>query len=112
MKNLFETTDALGRKVICESDQWHSHIITSHPEMIGKIYNVESAVSKPDVIYKSDKHDDRDVYFQNYGFPELYIKVVVGFSSDPGKIITAFIQKEIRGNIDKKIKKYDKTKLS
>jgi hypothetical protein len=111
MKNKFEVTDPRGRLVICESEQWDQHILPSHPEMSSKLEVVKSTVSNPDVILGSDSHNDRDIYFQEYG-SDIHTKVIVYSLSDRGFVVTAFMQKGIRGNINQGDVKYVKTRLS
>jgi hypothetical protein len=57
MGNKFEVIDPRGRDVVCESEQWNGHIVTSHPEMKGKEYVVQSTVTNPDVIFGSDRYN-------------------------------------------------------
>jgi hypothetical protein len=64
-------------------------------------------IENPIAIYGSNEYNNRDVYFSEYGDNELYIKVVVALEIySRCSVVAAFLQKGIRGNINREVLKY------
>ena len=109
--NIIEVTDIRGILVVCEKSRWEEHIIL-HPEVKGKEEVVKNTIKEPEVIYQSAEYKERDVYFGKMEEDNKYMKVIVEMSApNCGEVITAFVRKDISGNIDTKVIKYDKSKL-
>ena len=112
LKNKIEVVDVRGIIVVCEESQWENHIAPFHPEVEDKIEEVENTIKDPDVIYQSAEDRKRDVYFRKMDNATDYMKVIVEMPfPNYGEIITAFPRKDISGNIDTEVIKYDKCKL-
>lgn len=47
-KHLFKTTDVWGNTVHCTQDNWTTHIIVEHPELVGREADVKKAIEDPD----------------------------------------------------------------
>lgn len=115
---IFETTSALGYKVCCYRSNWKNHISSGHPIMVKNIEAVQKAVEKPEEVYQSNEWPQRDVYFgrcteATYG-DKLFTKVIVEVSDDPTQtayVVSAWPQKDIKGNISQGGLKYVKPKL-
>lgn len=110
-ETLFTASSPLGYNVVCSQNRWNNHILTSHSNMKNKEHVVANTISNPTVIYQSDEYDTTDVCFGDSGNtnPKLkYAKVIVANSSD---VVSAWLQEDIRGNINPKVIKYVKAKL-
>ena len=107
-ESLFDVSDPRGYTVSCSKDQWENHIILGHPEVSGKESLVQSAISDPDIIFKSDEYNDRDVYFRKIDAVDNQMKVIVKMTSNFGDVITAFPRKGVKGGIDTEVVRYVK----
>jgi len=54
-KPLFQTTDVWGNTVHCTQDNWTTHIIVEHPELLGREADVKKAIEDPDRVSPSTK---------------------------------------------------------
>jgi hypothetical protein len=107
---LFTARSPLGYNVVCESSQWENHIVAGHRTMRNKVELVEGALESPDSIWSSGTHPEtRDVYFAYNAPNNAYTKVVVEEAPDVHSVVSAWIQKEVKGNIGEL--KYVKPKL-
>ena len=109
---IFETTDPLGSKVVLSQTQWQSHLINNHTVMKGNEQAIKEAIEDPEAIFKSNSEPNTEVYFglstsATYG-QRNFTKVIVDFTTPTGYIISAWPQKDIKGNIEKKAL-YEKT---
>ena len=110
-ENLFEIIDVRGIIVVCTKLQWENHIMFNHPETTGKEEIVKNAIKEPEIIYQSDEYTNRDVYFGKMK-NDRYMKVIVeNHAPNYGEIVTAFPRRDISGNINIEVIKYDKSKL-
>lgn len=108
---LFTFADKRGIIVVCSEAQWQNHIVASHPETEPLLNELKDTIRDPDIIYKSDEYDDRDVYFRTIGPNDKQMKAIVHISHNYGEVITAFPRKGVRGNIDIGVIRYVKPKL-
>ena len=112
LRNKIEVVDVRGIIVVCSQSQWENHIAPFHPEVEDKIEVVKNTIKDPEVIYQSAEDKKRDVYFGKMEEDTEYMKVIVEMSApNYGEIVTAFPRKNISGNIDTEVIKYDKYKL-
>lgn len=101
--NTIETTDCFGVTVTCSVDRWETHIISGHPELLGKENIVAQTISDPKlVVYQSS---DRNAYYNNDSSsikPPFYTAVIVEYTNNSGTVTgsvkTAFIAKKLRKN--------------
>jgi|GEM_PF-1367718 len=117
-KTLFEVKSALGKLVTCSTDTWNNHIKTGHSVMDGNVDKVIDAIQNPFTVYESNDNKQRDVYFAHSmyninGRPptELVTKVIVQNEADFSTVVSAWPQREIKGNINEKVMKYVRPKL-
>ena len=108
---LFTSVDKRGIIVVCSEAQWKNHIVASHPETEPLFNELKDTILDPDIIFKSDEYDDRDVYFRTIGPNDKQMKAVVHISQNFGEVITAFPRKGVSGNIDTEVVRYAKPKL-
>lgn len=106
MGNVIETVDILGDKVICSDTTWTGHITSGHAIMSNNINAVKDTIEDPDVIYESNQHPARNVYFKQSSISsyDAYTKVVT--QKNEGNIcsvVSAWPQKQIKGGIGSEI---------
>jgi hypothetical protein len=109
MGDIFTVVDPRGVIVTCSLAQWENHIIASHPALDGAEKEVESAVASPDIIFQSESHQSRDVYFKSSGSEQM--KVIVEVSGNLGEVITAFLREDVKGNINTEVVRYVRPEL-
>jgi hypothetical protein len=91
MPNLFEVTDPQGRTIVCTLETWNGHILENHPDMKGYENEVGRAIEAPSLgIYRDSVFENRHIYYNRFKRKPRYIKVVVEFGEEVGKVITAF----------------------
>ena len=97
---IFVTKSPLGMTVCCTEETWNSHITAGHSSMVGKADEVELAIKSPSCVYGSNSHPlSRDVYFAYNRLYNEYLKVVVHNFDTHSEVVSAWYQKEIKGNI-------------
>lgn len=100
--NIFEAKDCYGNKVVCSKEKWEEHIITNHPEMIGKEESVSASISDPNLV--QTQSSDRKMFYSNSSSsarPPLFTAVVVQYKNEndgsvSGEVRTAFLSKKIK----------------
>jgi len=109
-ENVFEVHSPLGHTVICSCMTWNNHILMGHPNMRGREEEVKNAIEMPDSIFASEERPaDRDVYFKGTLQNNMYTKVVTQKRGIVHYVVSAWRQKEVKGNIG--VMKYVKPKL-
>lgn len=69
--------------------QW-GHVLAGHPEMLGYLEEVVNTIERPE-HREPDPAAGRERFFRREG-PERWIRVVVEFSGEVNRLITAFPQ--------------------
>jgi hypothetical protein len=106
MGDIFTVVDPRGVIVTCSRAQWEDHIVASHPALEDAEKEVEAAVTSPDIIFQSESHQSRDVYFKGSGGEQM--KVIVEVSQNLGEVITAFWSESVKGNINTEVIRYER----
>lgn len=88
MTVLAEVTDPDGRRVELRQEDW-DHITEGHPEMSGLQAEVLRAIKAPDRRRVGHEPNEKWYYLGGVG-PSSWIKTVVVFETQDGRIITAF----------------------
>jgi hypothetical protein len=103
LRNVFETTDKFGKRIVLTSETYNNHILVGHPEMKGNANAMQDTVENPKWIVESKQNPSRWLYIgksESANYPMVNIKTVVDHSStDVGYVITGFVQKKV--NIEK-----------
>ena len=94
MKLLFSVESPLGKQIRTTEAYWRDIVTFKHPQLNGKIRDVELALIDPDIIRKS--RSDKDVY--------LYYKVITGrilcavarHLNGDGFLITAYFTDKVK----------------
>lgn len=86
--SVWETVDPDGRRVVLTFARWR-HIVERHPELAHQRVRILGAVSAPDRQINGRRRDERWFYGRGIG-PSRYVKVVVHYEGDHGRIATAF----------------------
>lgn len=100
---IFNTKDVFGDVVILRKSTWEGHVIkdTGHPEMRGQEIPVRGTVENPEVVGISAKSPKTDKLFfsrrPDSTYPNLYIRVVVGYADGVGYVRTAHFTPTIQG---------------
>lgn len=113
-KNIINIKSPLGYNVICSAHRWNNHVIEGHPMMKNRIDDVKCTIKDPLAVYGSDEWANRSVYFGRSKKSTLFTKVIVedpNEYSETGALVSAWPQKEIKGNINEKDLRYVKSKL-
>ena len=87
----FETRDPEGRIVVLTEERWN-HIVDptgGHPELVPHRDEVLTAIRKPDARLAGRAPGEEWFYLRSWG-PSRWIKVVVSFEGEIGRILTAF----------------------
>ena len=85
---LAATLDPSGRRVELDEERWQ-HIVQQHPRMARYVRSVMAAIRDPDRILPGDEPGEEFFYLEGEG-PSRWLKVVVHFEEEEGRIITAF----------------------
>jgi len=85
---MWETTDSDGRRVVLTSDRW-AHIVQTHEELAEDIDAVLRGLAAPTRRRRGRWPDEEWFYVAGAG-PTRFVKVVVHYEGDEGRIITAF----------------------
>lgn len=85
---LVSVLDPDGRLVELSSERW-LHILDGHPELAGHVESVAQAVREPDRRLSGHLEDEEWFYLAGAG-PSRWLKVVVHYEGDRGRIVTAF----------------------
>lgn len=99
LPNVFEVTDPLGNRIVCERKQWDSHvvaghIVAGHTRMFGPDMEQEAgrAIEKPNAICRDADFPNRMVYYALRHSKQNYLKVVTEkVKTKNFKLITAFV---------------------
>jgi len=99
-----ETTDFLGRRIVCTELQWKDHIVgcKHHDYMEGEEKTVIEALTDPDYGLRHIDADDptKRCYYKSSPRKDYFTKVVVKFENENGEglgyIVTAFMPDNIR----------------
>jgi hypothetical protein len=83
-----ETADPDGRRVILTSARW-GHIVRRHAVLERHLEDLLRAVSEPDRRMPGRRDDEEYFYLSGVG-PSRWVKVVVHYEHDLGRIVTAF----------------------
>jgi len=99
-----DTTDFMGRRIVCTKTQWRDHIVgcKHHDYMEGEEEAVKNALIDPDYGMRHFDVDDpsKRCYYKSSPHRDYYTKVVVKFENSNGEgigyIVTAFMPDNIR----------------
>jgi len=80
--------DHRGREVLLSLERWR-HIVSAHPELEVHQEEVCRAVEAPTAVLAGREPDEEWLYLEGAG-PSRWLKVVVVFESERGRIITSF----------------------
>lgn len=90
---LATTVDPDGRGIQLSRERWE-HIIRGHPELKLHLAEVMDAVRRPDRRMPGRVPGEEWFYLANAG-PSRWLKVVVHYQGDVGRIITAFARRSM-----------------
>ena len=80
--------DPTGRTVVLDAVGWR-HIRENHPEMAGHRAVILATVRRPD-HRRPDPHPGRERYYRRDVGPSRWCLVVVDFTQQPARVVTAF----------------------
>jgi len=87
-ERLVSVLDPDGRLVELAAERW-SHILDGHPELTPHLESVARAVREPDRRRRGHRDSEEWFYLAEAG-PSRWLKVVVHYEGDRGRIVTAF----------------------
>ena len=85
---MWETVDPDGRRVVLSFDRWR-HIVERHDELGRRRSAILLAVSHPDRCIPG-RWVGEEWFFRRTAHPSRWLKVVVHYERDEGRIMTAF----------------------
>jgi hypothetical protein len=95
---VFEVIDKTGRKIHLSKERW-SHIRKKHPE-IENLELIEQTIKNPDKVIPFI-YDEKIYYFYKYfknlKAPKQYLLIIIKYLNGEGFIITAYLEKDIKG---------------
>jgi len=89
---VWETVDPDGLPVILEWHRWR-HVRESHPDLKTTPEQLLGIVSAP--VERIRGRKPRESWFYGRGGPSVWIRVVVHYDDERGRIITAFSRRSI-----------------
>jgi len=96
MKDMFEITDKIGRKIRLTQRQW-SHIMKRHSYMEKYAKEIKETLQIPDKIISHTY--DKGYYYKGYKHlksPNCFILVVVKYLNSKGFVITTYQTDKIK----------------
>ncbi len=87
-ERVLSVLDPDSRLVELSAERW-SHIIDAHPELGSHLESVARAVREPDRRRRGRREGEEWFYLARAG-PSRWLKVVVHYEGDRGRIVTAF----------------------
>ena len=85
---MLEGTDPDGRRVILTAPAW-VHVRRNHPENDVEAEDLLAAIARPTRRIRGREPGEEWFYFEFAG-PSRWLKVVVHYEHDEGRIVTAF----------------------
>lgn len=106
MDALIESIDPRGRIIVLSVQQWVTHILPEHAELLGRETEIHVALKYPDIIASDIDHAARESYYRR-GFVGgrrgiLLLKVCVQFAPCDdegivrGTVITAYPTRRVK----------------
>jgi hypothetical protein len=90
---VLEIIDCEGRTVCLSFAVW-GHIVAHHPELARHRAALIAAISSPDVRLDGEGSGEKWFYREGWG-PSVWIKVVVHYEGDRGRVTTAFARRSM-----------------
>ena len=94
MKFLFSVASILGKQIRTTETYWHDIITYKHPQLDGKLRDVELTLIDPDVIRKSQS--DKDIYLYYKAVSGRILCVVVRHLNGDGFLITTYFTDKVK----------------
>ncbi|MHB8469285.1 MAG: hypothetical protein ACYDCH_05960 [Gaiellaceae bacterium] len=85
---MWETADPDGRRVVLDAVGW-AHIVGRHDVLEPHLERLLRAVSQPERRLPG-RRDDEEYFYLAWAGPSRWLKVVVHYEHDRGRIVTAF----------------------
>lgn len=86
--------DPWGREIVLTDDVWYGKILIDRPYLSNTLAAVEGTLTAPELVNDDKTFDNREVYYRREQLPppvgRKLLKVVVEFSGDAGRVVTAF----------------------
>lgn len=99
--DLIQVTDVFGEGVTLSDGRWQGHILAAHPEMQPYLAQIEEAIRNPTCVYSSENDPNSRLFYRRGAalgkYKNLYLKVVVSYSSLPATVRTAFFTTSLTG---------------
>ncbi len=101
----FSVTNYNGVTVSCSKEQWDTHIVL-HKIMEHNVEAVKDTIKDPDIVYKSDQNDNREVYYKKSAVStySMNTKVIVEYGQGKknpdnvvGEVVTTFPADKVKG---------------
>lgn len=86
--------------------------IMEHDIMGDQFHAIYSTIENPDVVYVSPLSQDREVSISRscgFKYSQLYVRAIIEYNGDTGKVITAFPTRKEEGGLGAKL--YDKDEI-
>lgn len=97
MKILFNVTTPLGKQIRTTEQYWQEITTFKHPQLAGKLLEVELTLIDPDSIRRSRSDEHVYLYYKHLGQSKLC--VVVRYLNGEGFIVTAYYTKKEKEGI-------------
>jgi len=81
------------------TDEREQHLVTTHPEMVDQIAQIEETLVMPDTVVQSNSAVDVEMFYRFYQLTPVnakYLCVVVKLLPSDGFIITAYFTDKIK----------------
>ena len=103
----FSVTSYNGITVSCSKERWDTHIVL-HEIMDRNVEAVKDTIKDPDIVYRSDQNDDREVFYKKSALStySMNTKVIVQYGqgkknpdSIVGEVVTSFPTNKVKGGV-------------
>jgi len=89
--------DSWGREVAFDYESWLHLALGERPELLDQLEAILAAVAFP-IHHTTDPLAGRERFYARHPLlPARWLRVIVDFSEDPARVVTALVQPATRG---------------
>ncbi len=89
---MWEAADSEGRRIVLSAERW-LHILDDHEELAQEMEPILWGITSP-TLRRGGRWSDEEWFYVAGPGPSRYVKVVVHYEGEEGRIMTAFPRRE------------------